>query len=113
MAAAKANYWQRGETIDFLNNTNAKIEANTVVLLGKRIGIAGTDIQAKEVGTLHITGVYKFPKAASQAVTAGALVYWDNSANNITTTESSNTLAGFAVEAAGADDATVTVKINA
>ena len=81
--------------------------------LGKRIGIAGTDIQAKEVGTLHITGVYKFPKAASQAVTAGDLVYWDNSANNITTTESSNTLAGFAVEAAGADDATVTVKINA
>ena len=106
MAAAKANYWQRGETIDFLNDTNAKIEANTVVLLGKRIGIAGTDIPAKEVGTLHITGVYKFPKAASQAVTAGALVYWDK-------TESSNTLAGFAVEAAGADDATVTVKINA
>lgn len=112
MAAAKANYWQRGETIDFLNDTNAKIEANTVVLLGKRIGIAGTDIPEKEVGTLHITGVYKFPKATG-AVTAGALVYWDKSANNITTTEGSNTLAGFAVEAAGADDATVTVKINA
>ena len=32
MAAAKANYWQRGETIDFFNNTNAKIEANTCLL---------------------------------------------------------------------------------
>lgn len=112
MAAAKANYWQRGETIDFLNDTNAKIEANTVVLLGKRIGIAGTDIAAKSVGTLHVTGVYKFPKATGE-VTVGALVYWDAAANNITTTEASNTLAGFAVEAAGNDDDTVTVKINA
>ena len=113
MAAAKANYWQRGETIDFLNDTNATIEANTVVVLGKRIGIAGTDIQANKAGTLHITGVYKFPKAASKAVTAGALVYWDSAEQNITTTEDSNTLAGFAVEAAAAEDDTVTVKINA
>ena len=36
----KAAYWQRGEAIDFKNETGSKIEANTVITLGSRIGIA-------------------------------------------------------------------------
>ena len=47
----KATYWQRGETIDFKNETGAKIEANTIITLGSRVGIAGTDINPGEVGS--------------------------------------------------------------
>ena len=59
----KAAYWQRGEAIDFKKETGSKIEANTVITLGARIGIAGTDIIPGEVGTLHITGVFRMEKA--------------------------------------------------
>lgn len=37
---SKAAYWQRGETLDYVNNTGSIIEANTVIKLAERIGIA-------------------------------------------------------------------------
>lgn len=109
---SKAVFWQRGETLDYKNAGSEIIEANSVLLIGKRIGIAGMTINPNEVGSVHVTGTFKFPKAAG-AITLGAEVYWDATAGKITTTASSNTKAGFAVEAA-ADAATeVVVKINA
>ena len=35
---SKAEYWQRGEAIDFVNSTDAKIEANQIVTFGNRVG---------------------------------------------------------------------------
>lgn len=109
---SKAEYWQRGETLDFVNSTGKVIEANTIIVLGQRIGVAGTEIPAGEKGTVHVEGIYSFPKAKSTAITAGALVYWDKINNCLTTTSTSNILAGYAAEAAGENDATVLVKIN-
>jgi len=34
---SKAAYWQRGETLDYKNNTDTKIEANTVISFGSYI----------------------------------------------------------------------------
>lgn len=109
---SKAEYWQRGETLDFVNSTGKVIEANTIIVLGQRMGVAGTEIPAGEKGTVHVEGIYSFPKAKSTAITAGALVYWDTTNNCLTTTSTSNILAGYAAEAAGENDATVLVKIN-
>lgn len=109
---SKAEYWQRGETLDFVNSTGKVIEANTIIVLGQRMGVAGTEIPAGEKGTVHVEGIYSFPKAKSTAITAGALVYWDKENNCLTTTSTSNILAGYAAEAAGENDATVLVKIN-
>ena len=61
----KAEYWQRGETLDYKNTGTATIEANTVVIFGNRIGVAGTDILPGEVGSLHVTGVFEMTKTAS------------------------------------------------
>ena len=110
---SKASFWQRGETLDYKNSGAAVIEANTIIEFGTRVGIAGMDIAPGETGSLHVSGVFEFPKAASIDVTAGAEVYLDASSGNITTTSTSNTKAGFAVEEAGAADTTVLVKINA
>ena len=109
---AKASYWQRGESIDYTNGGSSKIDANTVIPFGARIGVVGTDIAAGETGSLIVAGVFELPKA-SGAITAGAVVYWDATNSNITTTSADNTAAGFAVAAAESGDETVLVKINA
>jgi predicted RecA/RadA family phage recombinase len=110
--SSKAAFWQRGESLDYKNTSNAAIEANSVIVFGKRIAVAGMTIQPGEIGTIHVTGVFRFSKAAEE-ITAGAEVYYSEKDGTITTTSASNTLAGFAVEAAGASDDTVIVKINA
>ena len=105
----KATYWQRGETLDY--TPKKAVENGEVVSLGTRIGVAGSDIKAGELGHLHVVGVFEMPKAASTAIAMGAAVYYDASAGNITTTSSSNVPAGYAAAAAGANDATVLVKL--
>lgn len=108
---AKANFWQRGETLDYVNSGSAKIEAGTVIELGSRIGIAGGDIAVGETGSIHVVGVFEFPKTDSTAINAGTAVYWDGS--GITATASTNTPAGYAAYTAAASATTVLVKINA
>jgi predicted RecA/RadA family phage recombinase len=53
-------------------------------------------------------------KAASQAWTAGAKVYWDNTAKRVTNVASGNTLIGVAVLAvgAGAEEVVGRVRLN-
>ena len=104
-----AKYIQRGEIIDYLNGTDAAIEAGAVVSLATRIGIAAEPIAAGETGAVHVTGVFEIEKKA-EALTVGAAVYY--SADGITATASGNTPAGWVVAAAAADDATARVKIG-
>lgn len=109
---SKAAYWQRGEALDYVNAGTEKIEANTVIVLGSRIGVAGMEISPGELGTLHVTGVYSMPKDSGE-ISAGADVYYSETDGEITTTSDGNVKAGFACEAASASDTTVLVKINA
>lgn len=105
-----ATYWQRGEAIDYKNTGTATIEAGTCVIVGSVLGVAGTDIPAGEVGSLHVTGVFEIPKKASVALTAGQKVTFTD-ANGIDAAGSGATVFGYAVEAAAAADATALVKL--
>lgn len=67
----KATYWQRGETIDYKNETEDPIEAGTLVSLGYIVGVAASDIPAGEIGALHIEGVFSIPKDAGTSLTIG------------------------------------------
>lgn len=109
---ATANFFQRGESIDYVNAGSAKIDAGTIVLLGVRLGVAGCDIAPGETGSLHVEGVFEIPKA-SGAITAGAPVYWDATNSVVTTTSTNNTLCGYAVAAAASGDTAALIKINA
>ena len=51
---AKAKFWQNGGHLDYLNSTGADIEANTVIALGSRIGVAGANIPDGETGALIV-----------------------------------------------------------
>lgn len=106
-----ANYQQPGSTIDFINSASDTIKAGQVVSLTTRIGIAGTEIAASAVGSLHVKGVFSMPKATG-AIAIGAAVYYNASTDKITTTASSAVPAGWAIAAAKSEDATVQVCIG-
>lgn len=115
----KATYWQPGNKIDYINTTEAKVEANTVVAIGNRIGVVGTDIAPGALGSVITEGVFIFEKTSSAAAIAlGAAVYFDGT--GITTDAqtgegneaTNNTLAGWAIKASAANDPDVYVKIG-
>lgn len=108
----KALYWQRGEALDYINRTDNKIEANTVMVIGDRIGIAGTDIPAGQVGSVHVSGVFEMDKADDAEIPIGKTVYLSDAGITATAAEGSTTLAGFAAVTASADAKKVFVKIN-
>lgn len=109
---AKATYWQRGDTIDYKNATEAAIPANTIISLGTRIGVAGTDIAVGEVGSLHVAGVFSIDKAESEKITAGEYVYFDAETGKITKTGEGKVPAGYAIAEAAESDAAVLVNIG-
>ena len=109
---AKAKFWQNGGHLDYLNSTGADIEANTVIALGSRIGVAGANIPDGETGALIVEGVFELDKTDSTKIDAGTVVYWDG--NGITATSEESTVpAGYATNDAAADAEVVLVKINA
>ena len=106
--AKTATYIQRGEGLDYQNTTEVMIPAGTVILLGKRMGVAGGDIQPGEVGALHMAGVFEIPKKASVALAAGDnVVFTDADGIDKATTD----VMGYAVAAAAAADETAKVKL--
>lgn len=105
---SKATYWQRGESLDFVNAESTVIEANTIMDLGTRIGVVGTDVNPGEKGSIHVTGVYEIQKTGTGKIEMGAAVYYDGT--GITTTES-GTPAGYAAAAAEADAEVILVKL--
>lgn len=121
MATKATAYRQMGGSLDYVNSTDATIEAFTVIPFGDRVGIAGEDILPGRLGSIEVTGVFAMPKATG-AITAGAQVYLDAD-GKITAAASvpaateggsatANVRAGFAIAAAKADDAEVLVKLN-
>ena len=82
--------------------------------LGAIVGVAAHDALAgSEVETV-LSGVHDLAKAASQAWTVGAKIYWDDTNKLTTTTATANTLIGVAVlaVAGGAGDVIGRVRLN-
>lgn len=109
---AKADYFQKGENLDYVNSGSDVIGAGDIILIGKRLGVAACDIATGAVGSVAVSGVFKLPKAA-EALTMGTPVYWDATNSCVTATSTSNTLCGFCTADAAEGDATVPVKLNA
>lgn len=103
----RAEFYQKGVSVDYKNTSGATIAANTIVALGTtRCGVAGTDIPNNSVGAVFVEGVWIVPSTGTIAL--GAAVYYDASAEKATATATSNVPLGWAVAAAEND----TVKIK-
>lgn len=90
---------------------SAAVAAGDVVVLADLIGVATNPIAANKFGSVCIDGVFTMPKATG-AISQGAIVYWDATNGNITTTATANKRAGKAYGAAGSSDTTVNVILN-
>ncbi len=101
---------QPGNVLD--HTPAADVASGAVVVIGARVGVALADIAANATGSLQVTGVFQLPKKSADTIAQGALVYWDATNSQITTTASGNTLAGFAANAAAASVTSVNVKVN-
>lgn len=106
------NYIQDGDRLQFANSSGSTITSGSGVLVGSRVGVACADIPNNTTGVLAIDGVYNLPKLSTDVVAQGALLYWDNTNKRLTVTSSGNTLAGFAMGAAGNGVTTVDININ-
>lgn len=103
--------FRHGAVSAWANHTAAAdIAAGEVVLVGNTAGwtcgIAHMAIENGAEGALAVSGgVYEVTNLNNAA--NGTKVYWDNSANKVTTTSTNNALFGFVVEdgAGGANTA--------
>lgn len=93
------NYIAPGDMFPF-TASGADVASGDGVMQGSLFGVAAGDVADGESGVMKTTGVFELPKAASQAWTVGAKVYW-TSGGAATTTASGNTLIGVAYEAVG------------
>ncbi len=85
------------------------------LLVGSIFGIAAGGAALGESVETALVGVFDITKVGSQAWTAGAKVYWDNTNKEATKTATANTLIGVATEAiaGGAGDLIGRVRLNA
>ena len=107
------NFIQHGDVLD-LTMPYARLSGQGVKV-GSIFGVCVGDIANGEKGPVKLSGVYDLPKAASQAWTEGAKVYWDDAAKVLTATASTNLLVGVAVAAVagGAADTTGRILLTA
>ena len=110
--AKTATYWQRGETLDYVNGTGTLIPAGTVLAVGsKHIGVAGTDIPDGETGSVHVVGVFEIPKKYGTALAFGDPVKFDDT-NGIDKDADGTATIGYAARKAEADELTAFVKLQ-
>jgi predicted RecA/RadA family phage recombinase len=105
-----SNHIQPGEVITY--TATAATAAGAGVKIGSLIGVSLVNLAAGETGSVAIDGVWRLPKLASDNMTQGAPVYWDDTNKRLTLTASGNTLAGNVIEAAAASTTTVAIKLN-
>lgn len=98
----------------------AAVTGGDVVVLNGIVGVAVTDIEANEKGSLAVEGIFKLPKTTA-AIVRGLPVHWDPTGSPDSGTASSGaanqlgvgTYAGMAAEATGSGDDYAIVNLNA
>lgn len=104
-----ASFKHDGDKWDY--TPGSAVAVGAVVVLNDTIAVADRPIAANTLGAVAVEGVFEMPKAAG-AIGQGAVVYWDSTNSNVTTTASGNKRAGKAAMAAASGDAVAWVAIN-
>jgi predicted RecA/RadA family phage recombinase len=93
------NYVQEGDVLTL--TASRAVLSGEGMLRGATFGVAVNDVANGVAGEFLVRGVITLPKVSAQAQTEGAIVYWDNSAFNVTTTSSGNTKIGIVAAVGG------------
>lgn len=95
-------YIQDGDTLPLIAPYD--VVAGGGMLVGAIFAVAiaaalsGAPVQGRRRGVIDV------PKATGQSWTQGVKLYWDNTAKNLTTTATDNTLVGAAAQAQASGD---------
>jgi len=99
------NFIKPGHILTFTSPAGG-VTSGTPVQIGQLLVIPTTTVAVGLPFEGLTCGVVDLPKASGQAWTEGALVYWDNTAKNVTTTSTSNLRLGCAAQAQASGDTT-------
>lgn len=109
---SKAVFFQKGENLDFTNNTESVITAGDIVSLANKIAVAGGNIPVGATGAVISAGVFGILKTAGISFLAGDAVFF-NSETGEATSDDSKTPAGIAVADSNDTETSVLVDISA
>ena len=106
------NYVQPGNTITL--TAPYAVASGDGLLVGAIFGVASGAAALGEPVEAALVGVFDLTKVGSQAWTAGAKVYWDNTNKRCTIVATDNTAVGVATEAvaSGAGDTIGRVRLS-
>lgn len=104
------NFVQRGENLTL--NAPAAVLSGAGVLVGSIFGVANGDAALGAPVVLSTTGVFDLPKKTADDMPVGAVVYWDETAGEVTLTATGNTKIGVAIAAAGVGVTSARVRLN-
>jgi predicted RecA/RadA family phage recombinase len=106
------NYIQPGHAVTLLAPYD--VVSGDGLLVGSIFGVASHDASTGAEIEAQLTGVVEITKVGTQAWTAGARVYWDDTNKRATNVATDNTLIGVAVLAvgAGAEEVVGRVRLN-
>lgn len=108
----QATYKNGGATVVDFTPSSADYAEGEVVIQSGLVGITTRAISRPNTGSLAVDGVFSVTKQSGVTITAGAIVYWDDTNNYANITSSGNTRIGLAIANAAPTDATVNVLLN-
>ena len=106
----QATFVQEGASIDY--TPGADVAAGDVVVQSDLVGVAKVEIKAGKLGSLAVEGVFDFARTGATVYPAGSILYWDDTANVVTTTPTNNKLIGKSVRLSLGTDTTVRVRLS-
>lgn len=98
------NYKQPGDVLT-LTAPSGGVTSGLGYKIGQLFVVAANTVAETLPFPARVSGVCELVKATGETWTEGALVYWDDSAKNVTTTATGNLKIGVATAAAGTSDA--------
>jgi len=104
------NYVQEGKTVTV--TAPAAVASGQFVTVGAIRGVAAFDAAQDEPVEVATEGVFKLPKATTDDIAAGDLLYWTGTACTKTAGTGSKPLVGVAIKPAAVNSTTVTVKLG-
>jgi predicted RecA/RadA family phage recombinase len=93
---------QQGERINY--TPSADVAAGKLVLFTDRVFFVPNAIAANATDAVQTCGVVQYEKTTGEAWTMGQKLYWNDTTKKLTTTASTNKVAGYAVAAAASAD---------
>lgn len=102
-------YLGSGDTIPYTPGT--AVAAGDVVIQNELVGVAREAIAASAQGSLTVRGRMRFMKTANEVIAAGSKVFWNDSTNKATGTDT-GVLLGYCFSASAAADTEVDVLLQ-